>query len=70
MLQVWSLLVVGLDFRDPLAVTWLTVQCWLHIPAQGDTDPGRLEHLWNKWMHFLDFLELDYHNLDVKITVM
>ena len=47
---------IGLDFRDPPAVTRLTVYCWLHTPAQGDRDPGRLEHLWNQWMHVLDFL--------------
>ena len=54
LLDVFMLL--GLDFRDPPAVTRLTVYCWLHIPAQGDRDPGRLEHFWNKWMHFPDVL--------------
>ena len=49
-------LFLGLDFRDPPAVTRLTVY-WLHI------------HLWNKWMVSSIFSGLDYHNLYVKITV-
>ena len=47
---------LALDFRDPPAVTRLTVHCWLHIPAQSDRLPGCLKHLWNKWMFNLDLL--------------
>ena len=44
MFQKCRFCVWELDFRDPPAVIRLTVYCWLHIPAQGDRDPGRLEH--------------------------
>ena len=49
---------LGLALRVPPAVTRLTVYCWLHIPAQRVRDPGKLEHLWNKWMVPVVFLGL------------
>ena len=43
-----------LALRVTTAESRLTVYCWMHIPAQGDMDPGRLAHFWNNWMHFQD----------------
>ena len=50
---LWCL---GLDFRDPPAVTRLLFYCWLHILAQCDRLPGCSKHFWNKWTFNLDLL--------------